>query len=186
MLCRRARQPPAPERRHPQRRGPADSGWSRAPSPGPVKTPASSGPATIPGSFASTRTGPKPATTASLCPPGLDPDRLHRRRHLLVQGTAAPPAIRSSTNKRPRSLALQCTRRPGPRPRPRGPSPGRPLRAAFVRSDPHDRPQDWSRSACQSCRRRWESFRHGTHTSTISAAFGTAPPAPRSCRLGAA
>ena len=104
LLCGRARPASGAATTASPTAWPCRSAWSKARSPGPARTPASSARATIPGSSASTPIGPTSRDDSLALPAGLDPDRLHRRRHLL--GPVDPcrrPAIRSSISRMRRS-----------------------------------------------------------------------------------
>ena len=112
LLRRRARPARPPGRRHPQRRGAADpAGRGAAHLAGPGRRlPRPAG--TTPGSSGSTRTSPRPATTAWRCPQGLDAGRLHRRRHLLGQAAVPPPGD-AFVDQQDAALAMLCNGKVG-------------------------------------------------------------------------
>ena len=169
VLRGRARPAPSPRATASPMAWPCRCGWSRARSPGRARTPASSARGTTPGSSGSTRIGPTSRDDSLALPTGLDPDRLHRRRHLLGQ-TAVPPPGDAFVDQQDAALAMLCNGQVGraldlDREDPRlvdryGRPPLRPVAP--------DRPAGWSRPACRSCRRRWGSSRPGTPTSPTS------------------
>ena len=106
-------------------------------------------------------------------PAGLDPARLHRRRHLLSQ-TAEPSSSDPFIDQQDAAIALLCNGKVGQAldHRARRPPPGRSIRISRSAGRCCWR-GGWSRSVCQSCRPRWGSCRPGTRTSPTSLGFAT-------------